>query len=99
MLIALDYDETYTEDPLMWDRFIRLAIASGHAVICVTMRHEGESADVCESIGRLCTVYCTGRRAKLEYMTEIGRIPDVWIDDSPMFITQGAAVSRFVRRS
>jgi hypothetical protein len=28
-----------------------------------------------------------------------GRIPDVWIDDSPMFITQGAAVSRFVRRS
>lgn len=52
-----------------------------------------------ESIGRLCAVYCTGRRAKLEYMTEVGRIPDVWIDDSPMFITQGAAVSRFVRRS
>lgn len=30
---------------------------------------------------------------------KVGRIPDVWIDDSPMFITQGAAVSRFVRRS
>lgn len=86
MLIALDYDDTYTRDPPMWDRFIRLAIASGHG-------------DVRESIGRLCAVYCTGRRAKLEYMTEVGRIPDVWIDDSPMFITQGAAVSRFVRRS
>lgn len=98
MLIALDYDETYTEDPLMWDRFIRLAIASGHAVICVTMRYEVESAEVRESIGKLCAVYCTGRRAKLEYMTEVGRIPDVWIDDSPMFITQGAAVSRFVRK-
>lgn len=96
MLIALDYDDTYTRDPPMWDRFIRLAIASGHAVICVTMRHEGEAWDVRESIGRLCAVYCTGR---LEYMTEVGRIPDVWIDDSPMFITQGAAVSRFVRRS
>lgn len=99
MLIALDYDDTYTRDPAMWDRFIRLAVASGHSVICVTMRHEGESADARESIGQLCQVYCTGRRAKLEYMTEVGRIPDVWIDDSPMFITQGAAVSRFVRRS
>lgn len=99
MIIALDYDDTYTRDPLMWDQFIRLAIASGHTVICVTMRYEGESWDVRESIGKLCAVYCTGRRAKLEYMTEIGRIPDVWIDDSPMFITQGAAVSRFVRRA
>lgn len=98
MLIALDYDDTYTRDTLMWDQFIRLAIASGNSVICVTMRHEGESADVRESIGRLCAIYCTGRRAKLEYMTAIGRIPDVWIDDSPMFIVQGAAVSRFVRR-
>lgn len=42
MLIALDYDGTFTEDPTLWVSFIAMAQAHGHDVIGVTMRYEFE---------------------------------------------------------
>ena len=40
MLIALDFDETYTRDPEFWDIVIANATQRGHAVICATMRKD-----------------------------------------------------------
>jgi len=34
MLIVMDYDETYTEDPSIWDAFILLLRTRGHTIIC-----------------------------------------------------------------
>lgn len=86
MLIALDYDNTYTHDPVMWNTFIKNAIARNHKVICVTMRKSIEGDEVRESIGKLCRVIFTERRAKAAYLLDFAIRPDVWIDDSPLWI-------------
>lgn len=37
--IALDYDNTYTADNVLWDAFIKLSVSLGHSVYIVTMRN------------------------------------------------------------
>ena len=90
MNIALDYDETYTRDPLFWDGFCRNAKTHGHTVYCVTMRYREESGGM-ESIASVVhSVFFTGRKAKQKYMYDKGIRIDVWIDDSPHFIVMDA---------
>ena len=79
MRIALDYDKTYTEDPALWERFIKDAERSGHSVTIVTMRRPDETLTVDHPI-----VY-TSRQAKSKYFKA-----DVWIDDSPHWVYQDA---------
>jgi hypothetical protein len=78
MLIALDYDKTYTADPVLWDDFIKSAQDRGHTVKIVTMRRPDEIVnDVPIEI-----VY-TSRKAKASYVKA-----DIWIDDSPQWVCQ-----------
>jgi hypothetical protein len=88
MLIALDYDQTYTTDPELWDDFVKNCIEKGHEVICVTMRFDNdvEGTPVLESIGKHCRVIFTGRLAKLSFVKDMGIFPDIWIDDRPYYI-------------
>ena len=85
MLIALDYDYTYTRDPAFWSAFITTAVQAGHNVVCVSMRFPHEP------ISMPCEVIYTGRKAKKPYSLSIGLLVDVWIDDSPEFILADAA--------
>jgi len=80
MLIALDYDKTYTADPVLWDEFIRSAQARGHTVKIVTMRYESEAI-----ISPPVEVIYTSRNAKSGYLKA-----DIWIDDSPHWINQNS---------
>ena len=80
MLIALDYDKTYTVDPALWDRFIRDAEINGHVVKIVTMRYPHEAITNVP-----CEVVYTSRQAKSKIIKA-----DVWIDDSPHWIYQDA---------
>lgn len=83
MLISLDYDKTYTLDPPFWNGFINSAqLCYGHEVVCVTMRYD----TVAERVTIPCEVIYTGRKAKRPFMEAIGRVPDVWVDDSPHWI-------------
>lgn len=84
MLIALDYDRTYTADPALWNQFIQLAQLRGHRLVCITMRHPTEAlpADF-----PLETFY-TGRHGKLEWAASHNLAVDIWIDDSPGWILQ-----------
>ncbi len=88
MLIALDYDDTYTLDCEFWNKFILNAKEKDYKVICVTMRYDNmiEGPDVINSIGKLCKVIFTGRHAKKEFVNYMKIFPDVWIDDSPQWI-------------
>jgi hypothetical protein len=88
MIIAIDYDDTYTQDPELWNNFIKSSNERGHVVICVTMRYGtgGEEIDVLNSIGKLCGVIFTGRRGKRNWVKESNIYPDVWIDDRPEYI-------------
>jgi hypothetical protein len=78
MRIGLDFDGTYTRDPLLWDRFIDAAKEHGHEVICVTMRYEDEPL-----VDFPCEVVYTGRKGKVGFMANQGRPIHVWIDDMP----------------
>lgn len=91
MMLAIDYDETYTEDPEFWDLVIALAVARGHSVICATMRHEHEGDEIRKYLGhKVERIIFTGRKAKHQFVQEAGYYPSVWIDDSPHWLFQDA---------
>ena len=91
MLLALDYDDTYTRDPIFWDEVIRLAIKCGHSVICATMRYEHEGDDVKMALDdQVEAIIFTGRKAKYKAVHDAGYMPSVWIDDSPHWIHMDA---------
>ncbi len=80
MLIALDYDKTYTADPGLWDEFIASCASRGHEVNIVTMRFPSEPIE-----GLSIPVIYTSRKAKY------GAIPAaIWIDDTPQWLFQDA---------
>jgi hypothetical protein len=92
MLLALDYDDTYTRDPEFWDAVIELAKQRGHSVICATMRYLHEGADVeAALLGKVENIIYTGRKAKHNAVHAAGYMPSVWIDDSPHWIHMDAA--------
>lgn len=80
MVIALDYDGTYTEDPLLWQMFIRTARIRGHRVICVTARWP--SSPVPATCGFDDLVYAP-EGDKSTAARRAGYRVDVWIDDMP----------------
>ena len=92
LLIALDYDGTYTEDPKLWDAFIALATRAGHRVICCTMRYEDTEGDEVKDLlrGKVERIFFTGRKNKTEALGAHEVFPDIWIDDAPHWILQDA---------
>jgi hypothetical protein len=91
MMLALDYDDTYTRDPIFWDAVIKLAVQRGHSVICATMRDESEGREVFIALGGYVeAIVFTDRKAKYKTVHEAGYMPSVWIDDSPHFIHMDA---------
>lgn len=75
MKIALDWDGTWTLDPVFWDNFARLAQEHGHEVTIVTGRGPGEAI-----AHFLPIIYCS-RTPKRGHFTA-----DIWIDDAPELI-------------
>ena len=90
MLIALDYDGTYTADPQLFDNFARMAMQRGHDVVCVTMHYEHEviPAPFIEGVG----IIYTGRKSKMKFMADKGIQVNVWIDDMPHMITESTSL-------
>jgi hypothetical protein len=92
MIIALDFDETYTRDMDFWNTFLHNAKERSHRVFCVTMRYKHEGDEVIATLGnRVEAVYFTGRRGKKKFMYEQGHHIDIWIDDTPAWILNDAA--------
>ena len=93
MNISIDFDDTYTRDPIFWDRFIYTAWEFKYDVYCVTAREPLPKFkdEVYNSIGKLIgkdNCYFTDGNAKEKFMVDQGIWIDVWIDDSPKFINQ-----------
>lgn len=86
MLIAIDYDGTYSADKALWLRFINDAQQSGHTVICATMRFEEELGTVCDKLKKVVRIICTDRKAKKPALLAMGIRPDIWIDDNPEWL-------------
>jgi hypothetical protein len=78
VIIALDYDKTYTADPTLWNGFIFAAKARKHDVKIVTLRTPSESIQV-DGV----EVIYTSRQAKMKHIAA-----DIWIDDNPAWVYQ-----------
>ena len=92
MKIALDYDDTYTKDPLLWNWFAKEALDRGHQVYCVSARSERDMDSPKLTIGRVIgpeNCFGTNLKPKREYMKSNHGIKiDVWIDDTPDAIVE-----------
>jgi len=93
MIIILDYDETYTSDPIFWDEFITSLKERMHTIVCCTMRMSNEdkfNSDVIEDMGKhdVEIVYAALYNDKWDAIKQYGIDPKrcIWIDDSPMYI-------------
>lgn len=81
MTIALDYDGTYTEAPVLFGRFCEDAERMGVEIVVVTYRH---SNNPIKDLG-LPVIYTHGNK-KRPYCEARGIHIDVWIDDMPELI-------------
>ena len=88
MIIALDYDGTYTADPKLWNAFIKNAFENGHDVFCVTTRNP--ATELIDTFIPM-RVFYTNRQAKMAYCKDHNIKVDVWIDDKPELISNDAA--------
>ena len=86
MNIAIDWDRTMTRDMDMWRSFVELAKSRGHCVMIVTQRYQHECIDAPDGIG---VIYCD-RQAKAKVLNRQGIRIDIWIDDNPLSMIQGA---------
>ena len=83
MIIAIDYDRTYSKDPEAWAAVGHLLASAGHEVITLTKRRPDEP------INCPWPVHYTSREAKGRYAATRGIMIDVWVDDDPLSIFQG----------
>ncbi len=83
MIIALDYDDTYTRDVVLWSRFIDTAVTLGHSVTFVTSRDDKWDNEDIEDDAKILgigIVYCNGMQKAACFKAH------VWIDDTPAAI-------------
>lgn len=89
MKISLDYDDTYTRDPLLWNWFVAQALERGHDVYCVTARNPSQLDEVEFTLGRVLLpghIIATSQQPKRPFVNQMGVTIDVWIDDMPEMI-------------
>jgi hypothetical protein len=92
MIIAIDYDGTYSINPELWNQIINLFMDAGYSVICVTGRTKELGQPVLDSIGKLVPVIFAGGLPKREACKNRGYNVGIWIDDMPEMITSSYLV-------
>ena len=86
MLLVIDYDDTYTLDPVFWDDMIHNAQTRGHTVVCCTASTRPE---VVERMSRhLVDVLVMPTESNKWDTVESKYTMEnvVWIDDKPEVI-------------
>lgn len=48
MNVAIDYDDTYTLNPNLWNKIIEIFMKDNNNVYCVTKRYEDNAQDIVE---------------------------------------------------
>lgn len=94
MTISIDFDETFSKDPVMWGEFAMKADAEGNTVYMITRREDTpeNQAFIKQTIGEhghaFTGVLLIGEAMqKADAAAAAGISVDVWIDDSPETIS------------
>lgn len=87
MLISIDYDDTFTAKPYVWQLVIDLLRDHGHTVICTSAKYESENnrREVERALPNT-VVLLTSSTPKKEYALKHGYDVEIWIDDLPQSI-------------
>lgn len=90
LLIAIDYDDTYTADTEAWTRVIVELQRHGHRVICVSARAEteGNRRELSQSLPPGVDVLLSYDTPKRVFARSRGHDVDIWIDDMPEAVVQ-----------
>lgn len=80
-VISVDYDDTYTEDPEMFEQIMELMKKRGHIPVIVTARNKEK-----HPISSRFEVFYTNGENKAQFMRNVGLEVDIWIDDWPELI-------------
>lgn len=96
MLIAIDFDLTYTADPILFNEFIGFAKFRGHeVVICTTRNADQDNTHTLVYLSKTVPVYFMDGLPKKEFMKEtFGKDVDIWIDDKPESVINGSSTDR-----
>lgn len=90
MVIALDFDKTWTESPRLWRQFYVLAVAEGHTVIMVTGRKAWSDDMARAGLPKDMRIIYAGDEWKERAARAAGFKVSVWIDDMPGVIQPAA---------
>lgn len=87
-VIALDYDGTFTSNPLLWSILAFEAKKFGEKVICVSARTDTIENRLLlqQSLPASVDIYLTSHNPKKEWMERRGIKVDIWIEDTPKAI-------------
>ena len=86
LVISIDYDDTYTAEPMLWAQFIGLARAAGATVICVTGRKEPPDFTRNPPLPASVPIICAGNQWKRSAAEKAGYAVNIWIDDMPEMV-------------
>ena len=94
LTIAIDYDNTFNADEVLWASFIRIAIERGHFPCIVTARmktqsNQDEIGNSLRQHGSDVPVLFTEQASKLLAVHSMGMQVDIWIDDNPKALVDG----------
>lgn len=93
MIYGVDYDGTWTSDPVLWRAFVQSAVARGHQVILITNRISAapwgpEVRAALSDVPVADIVFC-GAAPKRAVARQRGWNVDVWVDDRPHTVDSG----------
>jgi hypothetical protein len=95
LIIAIDYDGTYSAHPSLFDKAIKLFQEGGHTVICITNRTSTvKKHEIVNSIGQLVPVIFAGSDWKKDAAIANGYRVDVWLDDNPSSIEKQILIGK-----
>ena len=90
-VIAIDYDETISDNEPLWLRVILMLEKGGyHVVVCTWRTPQTYPEDLQFLVDNGFKVYYTSGQAKQEYMIKQGVKVAIWIDDNPFAILNNA---------
>lgn len=90
-VIAIDFDETISDNTLIWTRVMELLERGGYQVVVCTWRAPTDHPeDLQFLVDKGYKVYYTSQKCKQIYMASQGVKVDIWIYDNPFAILNDA---------
>lgn len=85
-VIAVDFDETISDNPGTWLQVMRCLELGGYVVYVVTWRFPHECEELQFLVAKGYKIFYTGRKAKKTHMLNKGIDVAIWIDDNPFAV-------------